>query len=64
MIHFHSCLQNLEWRKTNQVDDIVEKWTPPEVLVKYNPIGICGRDKFHCPGKPTIKRNQYKLKQY
>ena len=41
-------LQSLEWRKANEIDTIVN-WDPPEVLVKYLPVNIVGRDKFGCP---------------
>ena len=41
-------LQNVEWRKTNCIDDI-ESWDPPEVLKKYGVGGIVGFDKAGCP---------------
>ena len=41
-------LQNVEWRKTNCIDDI-ESWDPPEVLKKYGVGGIVGFDKEGCP---------------
>nr|CAH0109445.1 unnamed protein product [Daphnia galeata] len=41
--------QSLEWRQTNQVDKILDTWTPPEVLIKYYAIGTTGKDKFNCP---------------
>ena len=36
----------MEWRLVNDVDNIVEKWKPPEVLLKYYSIGTSGFDKF------------------
>lgn len=41
--------QSLEWRRLNRVNDILETWTPPEVIEKYYSIGQCGYDKFGCP---------------
>ncbi|XP_046633896.1 SEC14-like protein 2 [Daphnia pulicaria] len=41
--------QSLEWRQINQVDTILDKWTPPEVLTRYYSLGATGHDKFHCP---------------
>ncbi len=47
----------MEWRKINQVDRILDKWTPPEVLAKYYSIGLSGNDKFGCPGNKTYFGN-------
>ena len=44
-------LQSLEWRRVNGVDDILEKWSPPEVLTKYYSFGTFGYDKFGSQGK-------------
>lgn len=34
-----------DWRKELDLDHILE-WTPPEVLVKYSPLGCIGFDKY------------------
>lgn len=47
----------MEWRQINQIDGIVERWTPPEVLRKYYAIGLSGYDKLGCPGN-TIMLNK------
>lgn len=47
-------LKSLEWRQINQVDTILDKWTPPEVLTRYYSLGATGHDKFHCPGNKMI----------
>ena len=47
MLHKH-----LEWRKNNQIDDILDNWQVPEVLEKYYSMGVCGNDKYGCPSKP------------
>jgi len=41
--------KSLEWRKINRIDTILEEWEIPEVLEKYNSMGVCGNDKFGCP---------------
>ncbi|XP_057372739.1 SEC14-like protein 2 [Daphnia carinata] len=41
--------RSLEWRRANRIDEIVEQWEPPLVLVKYYPMGIIGNDKQSCP---------------
>ena len=43
---------SLEWRKKNQIDDILDNWQVPEVLEKYYSMGVCGNDKYGCPCKP------------
>jgi len=40
---------SLEWRKKNQIDDILDNWQVPEVLEKYYSMGVCGNDKYGCP---------------
>ncbi|EFX85377.1 hypothetical protein DAPPUDRAFT_237987 [Daphnia pulex] len=42
--------KSIEWRRANRIDEIVDQWEPPMVLVKYYPMGIIGCDKFSCPG--------------
>jgi len=42
-------LKSLEWRRLNKIDDMVDTWTPPEVLPKYYPIGRTGYDKTGAP---------------
>ena len=37
------------------MNEILETWTPPEVLEKYFSFGRFGTDKFNCPG---IKFNE------
>jgi len=44
--HFLLLRQSLEWRKLNQVDDILETFQRPEIMTKYYPMGRCGTDKF------------------
>ncbi|XP_057372735.1 SEC14-like protein 2 [Daphnia carinata] len=39
----------LEWRRINEVDDILETHFPREVFKKYFPFGQIGVDKFGCP---------------
>lgn len=39
----------MEWRRLSRINDILETWTPPEVIEKYYSIGQCGYDKFGCP---------------
>lgn len=41
--------QSLEWRRLNRVNEILQTWTPPEVIEKYYSIGQTGYDKFGCP---------------
>ena len=41
----------LEWRCLNRIDFIQEEYKPPEVLVKYLPVAITGRDKLGNPSK-------------
>ena len=43
---FKLLLQSLEWRKLNQVDDILNTFERPEIMTKYYPMGRCGTDKF------------------
>lgn len=45
----------MEWRQINQVDDILERWNPPEVLEKYYSMGTTGFDKYGCPSKFSIE---------
>lgn len=40
----------MEWRKENEIDDLVDKWQPPDVLKKYYSIGEIGYDKYGCNG--------------
>lgn len=37
--------KSMEWRETVGADTILEDWTPPEVIQKYYPGGIIGRDR-------------------
>lgn len=41
--------KNVAWRKKWKADSILRDWTPPEVLKKYFPSGLCGYDKEGCP---------------
>jgi len=50
---------SLEWRKNNEVDSILENWHPPEVLLKYFPASLVGRDKFGCPCVAILNFNKY-----
>jgi len=34
----------------NKIDEILENFTPPEVLLKYMSMGRSGSDKFGAPG--------------
>lgn len=38
----------MEWRIVHGIDELVDKWNPPEVLQKYYSIGNPGYDKFGC----------------
>lgn len=40
---------SLEWRKKHKIDELVDIWTPPEVLTKYLPHGMIGNDKEGSP---------------
>jgi len=40
--------ESIEWRKKYDADNLLD-WTPPEVLVKYYPGGLCGVDKEGYP---------------
>lgn len=40
---------SLEWRRIHRVDELLDTWHPPEVLVKYYPFGKTGVDKFGGP---------------
>ncbi|EFX85375.1 hypothetical protein DAPPUDRAFT_314193 [Daphnia pulex] len=41
--------ESLEWRRLNRVNEILQTWTPPQVIEKYYSIGQTGYDKFGCP---------------
>ncbi|KAK4004692.1 SEC14-like protein 2 isoform X1 [Daphnia magna] len=41
--------QSLEWRRVREADDILDTYTPIEVMRKYFSIGQVGIDKFGCP---------------
>ncbi|CAL4128568.1 unnamed protein product, partial [Meganyctiphanes norvegica] len=41
-------LKSLDWRREFDVDSVL-KWEPPEVLLKYYPVGQVGHDKQGCP---------------
>lgn len=41
--------KNLQWRKQMDVDNILDNWTPPEVLTKYYPGGLFGHTKDGLP---------------
>ncbi|KAI9561272.1 hypothetical protein GHT06_012228 [Daphnia sinensis] len=41
--------QSLEWRRINGADDILDTYTPIEVLRNYFSMGQVGIDKFGCP---------------
>ncbi|XP_057372740.1 SEC14-like protein 2 [Daphnia carinata] len=41
--------QSLEWRRVNGADDILDTYTPIEVLRNYFSLGQVGIDKFDCP---------------
>ena len=45
------CVMWVAWRKLHGADNIVDTWTPPEVISKYFSLGQVGNDKFHCPGE-------------
>lgn len=45
----------MAWRRANGVDDILNTWTPPEVINKYFSFGQFGKDKFGCPGNRLFK---------
>ncbi|EFX85317.1 hypothetical protein DAPPUDRAFT_237865 [Daphnia pulex] len=40
---------SVEWRRANRIDEILDNWEPPIVLVKYYPLGIVGWDKQFRP---------------
>jgi hypothetical protein len=42
--------KSLEWRRVNEVDTILERYTPSQVFKKYFSCGQIGIDKFGCPG--------------
>jgi hypothetical protein len=35
----------------NMIDDLIDKWKPPEVLEKYYSFGTTGSDKMGCQSK-------------
>jgi hypothetical protein len=37
-------IQNLLWRESFGADTLLNKWTPPEVMLKHWPGGIFGHD--------------------
>lgn len=51
--------KSLAWRKLNGADDIVDTWTPPEVITKYFSFGQVGKDKFSCPGEVFTAKIDY-----
>ncbi len=51
IVNIYITPQHLEWRRLNKVDDILETFTPPEVMTKYFSMGRFGTDKFGCPGQ-------------
>ncbi|XP_049271183.1 SEC14-like protein 3 [Rhipicephalus sanguineus] len=61
--------ENLQWRKQNNVDTILEDYEPTEVLKKYYPGGLVGHDKEGCPlwiipfGYTDIKGLFYSVKK-
>ncbi|KAM7304228.1 hypothetical protein ISCGN_014128 [Ixodes scapularis] len=61
--------KNLQWRKQNSVDTILEDFEPTEVLKKYYPGGLVGHDKEGCPlwiipfGYTDIKGLFYSVKK-
>lgn len=61
--------ENLQWRKQNSVDTILEDFEPTEVLKKYYPGGLVGHDKEGCPlwiipfGYTDIKGLFYSVKK-
>ncbi|XP_049520711.1 SEC14-like protein 2 [Dermacentor silvarum] len=61
--------ENLQWRKQNNVDAILDDYEPTEVLKKYYPGGLVGHDKEGCPlwiipfGYTDIKGLFYSVKK-
>lgn len=61
--------ENLQWRKQNSVDTILDDYEPTEVLKKYYPGGLIGHDKEGCPlwiipfGYTDIKGLFYSVKK-
>ena len=52
----------MEWREENHVDELIDTWTPPEVLEKYYSFGTTGYDKFGCAGIHKLYSNYHFLK--
>ena len=46
---FFFCFQSVEWRKTYDVDNLLNAFNAPEVLKKYDIGGRCGFDKELSP---------------
>ena len=46
-------LQNREWRRQNDIDNI-ESWVPPEVVEKYRTGGFVGYDKEGFPVRVEV----------
>lgn len=61
--------ENLQWRKQNNIDTILDDYEPTEVLKKYYPGGLVGHDKEGCPlwiipfGYTDIKGLFYSVKK-
>ena len=47
--------KSIEWRRINKIDTILEWYKPPEVLVKYYPVGSIGCDKKGGAGKENFR---------
>lgn len=47
-IYYFCDLQHFVWRKTENIDNIMERKLP-DVIYKYYPGGHCGFDKDGCP---------------